>query len=77
MVALIALALFSAGNSVPAAAPDAPVKDKTVCKKDRTKDMGTRLSTSRVCKKASEWKQLEEQSRRDHSDSLEREGSVR
>ena len=77
MVALLALALFSAGNSVPATAVVEPVKDKTVCKKDRTKDTGTRLSAARVCKKASEWKQIEEETRRSHAEIQEREGAVR
>lgn len=77
MVALIALALLSASNSVPAAAAAEPVKDKTVCKKDRSADMGTRMSPPRICKKASEWKRLQEESRRDYEKSQEREGAVR
>ncbi len=77
MVALIALALLSAGNSVPAAAAGEPVKDKVICKKDRTADTGTRLSAPKICKKASEWKRGEDETRRTIERAQDHHGSAR
>ena len=77
MVALIALALLSAGNSAPATAASEPVKEKVICKKDRTADTGTRLSAPRICKKASEWKQREQESRVNDDKTQDLRGSMR
>ena len=65
MRVLMMLALLSCGVSAPALAADEPAEDKRICKRDRSFDTGSHLSKPRkICMKASEWRELEQESQR-------------
>ena len=60
---LMALPIAIGLVSAPAAAQEAPpAEDKIVCKRNETYTTGSRLSRpKKVCMKASEWKQTEDE----------------
>lgn len=65
MRVLIALALLSCGVSAPVFAAQGPAEDKRICKRDRSHDTGSHLSRPRkICMKASEWREMEQESQR-------------
>ena len=65
MRVLIAVALLSCGVSAPAFAAQEPAEDKRICKRDRSFQTGSHLSRPRkICMKASEWQELEQESQR-------------
>ena len=63
MRVLIAIPVASALASTPAMADESqPPEDKIICKRHETYMTGTRLSRpKKVCMKASEWKQQEDE----------------
>ena len=60
---MVALPVAVALAATPALAEDnAPAEDKIVCKRNETYTTGSRLSRpKKVCRKATEWKQLEDE----------------
>ncbi len=61
-----ALGLAAAPTLAQESAEPAPAKEKMVCKK--VQGTGWRLSSDKVCKKASEWRALSQETRKEYRD---------
>lgn len=79
MRTMLMFSLLSAGVCAPALAADPqPADDKMVCRKDRSFNTGSNLSRPRkVCMKASEWKELDDESARNIDKLRDRRGTAR